>query len=273
MKTYLQPVQDFFRRTGLLVPVEYLRFVGRTMRNYSQNQRFISANPNFALPPADLAFDAYGSPNWSFYQRSGQEVATRITALLRHHLPRRAGDEGLRVLEWGCGPARVIRHLPEALPAGSTIAGTDYNPRTIQWCKANIPGVTFVQNQLQPPLSFDDHSFDAIYTISVFTHLSETNCHAWFAELVRVCRPGGLIIFTTHSDAYRPMMLPHELRRYDEYGFFERGQYQEGKKMFLAFHSPRYVRQRMLGAAVELEHIPGATTAQQDMWVTRTLEP
>lgn len=269
MKAYLQPVQDFFRRTGLLVPVEYLRFLGRTLRNYPQNRRFIGANPDFALPPADLAFDAYGSPNWPFYQRSGQQVAAQIADLIARHQPSGASEQGLRVLEWGCGPARVIRHLPGMLPAGSQITGTDYNPRTIQWCREHIAGVTFLQNQLAPPLPLGDHTFDVIYTISVFTHLSEANCHAWFSELTRVCRPGGLIIFTTHSDAYQPMMLRQERQCYEEYGFFERGQYQEGKKMFLAFHSPRYVRQRMLGAAVELEHIPGTATAQQDMWVVR----
>ena len=83
-----------------------------------------------------------------------------------------------------------MRHLVDELP-GSEIAGTDYNPDTIAWCRANIAGIRFELNGLAPPLAFDDAQFDFVYGISVLTHLSEAMQFAWFDELHRVTKPAA----------------------------------------------------------------------------------
>ena len=40
---------------------------------------------------------------------------------------------------------------------------------------------------------------DAIYSVSVFTHLSEDFHRAWQGELLRVVRAGGIMMTTVHS--------------------------------------------------------------------------
>jgi SAM-dependent methyltransferase len=46
-----------------------------------------------------------------------------------------------------------------------------------------------------PPLSLESASFDLIWALSVFTHLTDASL-AWLAELHRLLKPGGLLIAT-----------------------------------------------------------------------------
>ncbi len=46
-----------------------------------------------------------------------------------------------------------------------------------------------------PPLEFDSASFDLVWAISVFTHLTD-NSIPWLLELHRILKPGGLLIAT-----------------------------------------------------------------------------
>ena len=63
------------------------------------------------------------------------------------------------VLELGCGTARLIRHF--RCLDGVRLVGTDLNPEMIEWCSANVPGIEFHCNDLQPPLPLaNDAAFD-----------------------------------------------------------------------------------------------------------------
>jgi SAM-dependent methyltransferase len=102
-----------------------------------------------------------------------------------------------RILDFGCGCGRLIRHLPAH--TGAELSGSDYNPALIEWCRDNLPFATFETNGLAPPLAFPDASFDFIYARSVFTHLPEDLQHLWIRELHRVLAPGGTLYLTMHG--------------------------------------------------------------------------
>ena len=51
-----------------------------------------------------------------------------------------------------------------------------------------------------PPLRFDDETFDLVYSLSIFSHLSADMVDAWLGELTRVTKPAGLVIVTFHGD-------------------------------------------------------------------------
>ena len=176
------------------------------------------------------------------------------------------------VLEWGCGPARVIRHLGEFLSGKASLAGADYNAETIAWCRENIPGIRFEKNELAPPLPFAAASFDAIYALSVITHLSEKMHGEWRDELLRVLKPGGLLIVTSHGDWYREHhLLPAERAQYDAGRLVVRGGIEEGKKWFAAFHPPAYMRGSFFRGMEIKEHLihPLPGSIEQDVWVAR----
>ena len=141
------------------------------------------------LPPDDLSYDAYGHSDWTTYAASGRQHAEFFSSVIRRHMP---ATTPLRICEWGCGPARIIRHLPTLLAdLKPQLTGTDYNLRSIAWCKENIADVSFAPNKLEPPIALPAASFNCIYCLSVFTHLSEPMHSAWIAELTRLVEPGG----------------------------------------------------------------------------------
>jgi SAM-dependent methyltransferase len=115
-----------------------------------------------------------------------------------------------------------------------------------------------VDNGLRPPLPFASQEFDFVYAVSVFTHLSEATSRRWVEELRRVTSAGGILLATTNGDAAKSMLLPAERRLYDSLGIIERDRFEEGKKMFLAFHSPDYVRSRLFAGWEVLEYQPAS---------------
>jgi ubiquinone/menaquinone biosynthesis C-methylase UbiE len=165
-----------------------------------------------------------------------------------------------------------VRHLPGKLGPHSHVYGSDYNEKSIAWSQANIQDVKFCTNQLSPPLPFENQSLDFVYAFSVFTHLSEESCLQWAAEIKRVLKRDGLFFFTTHSDKLSEFLLPDELAQYEAEGFCMRGKVKEGKKMFTAFHSPEYVKNKLLAGFDVLAHDKLGTFKYihaQDAWFAR----
>lgn len=257
------------RSSGLLKPADTVKYWVSRARTHLRNARFTRQHPGFIAPPADLAFDAYNHIDWQAYHDSGLAHARLFARLLAAQ----PSDGPLRVLEWGCGPARLIRHLPALLaPRPLALTGSDYNPRTIAWCRSQIGGVDFIENGLNPPLPLADASVDAVYNFSVLTHLSEAVQLQWVQELRRVLRPGGLLICTTHGEAYRYLLaLESERARFDAGELVEQGGYEEGKKWFFAVHPERWLREKLFADFEDVQRVPttAADAIRQDVWTAR----
>lgn len=254
------------RHLRLLWAVDQLRFVRGLVANRAANRSFRRRHPGFPLPPVDLAFDAYDHVNWQAYLDGGRAAARFIADTLHRHRP----DHGLRICEWGCGPARVLRHMRDALDdQTATLLGSDFNRRSIAWCRRHVGGIEFLENQLVPPLPLPTGGLDCIYAISVFTHLAVDTQRRWMAELLRVVGTGGVVIFSTHGAACVPLLLPAERRAFEAGEPVIRGNVREGRKSFVAFHPARFVREVLLAGATVLEHLPPPTLlgGSQDVWL------
>lgn len=103
-----------------------------------------------------------------------------------------------RMLDFGCGPGRYIRHL-EQLAETTEINGADIDEHMIAWLRDNVPYGRFEVLPHEPPSTYPDHHFDLILNHSVFTHLPEPLQDAWMAELHRITQPGGVLLLTLHS--------------------------------------------------------------------------
>jgi SAM-dependent methyltransferase len=103
--------------------------------------------------------------------------------------------KGKRVLDFGCGPGRVIRHIAEGAPEAE-VWGSDISAACIEWNRRNLgPSITFAVNDELPPLPFPDVQFDLVYALSVFTHIGDSWA-SWLLEIDRVLAPGGRLVAT-----------------------------------------------------------------------------
>jgi SAM-dependent methyltransferase len=231
------------------------------------NSAFKRKNPDFPTPPFDLAFDAYNNVHWDNYKKLGKQHASIFTDVVKSRIP----PKELSILEWGCGPGRLIRHMEDLLPGYTVeVTGTDYNSRTIDWCKDNLPKYHFALNELMPPLPLGDKTYDVIYCFSVFTHLSEEAQRAWAIELKRRLNPGGLFICTTHGDNCLHLLTSKkQLDTYNAGQVVLKGNYVEGKKWYLAVHPEKFVRTTLLDGLTDitLVEVGDENHLLQDVWV------
>jgi SAM-dependent methyltransferase len=100
------------------------------------------------------------------------------------------------ILDFGCGCGRLARMFK-----GHTgrIAGCDIDARHVEWCSATLKYMETRLSSVRPPIPFADNEFDAVISISVFTHLNEGNSDQFLQELARVCRRDGMLFLTLHG--------------------------------------------------------------------------
>ena len=267
VKLFKYKILDALRALGILKLVDSLHYWVARRKVARTNAEFIRNNPDFRLPPYDLAFDAYNSLDWRYYKQYGKAHAKIFSDTVKDLIP--PGD--VSILEWGCGPGRLIRHWEELLADYSVkVTGTDYNSRTIDWCIENLPGQEFVKNDLMPPIALGDEQFDVVYCFSVFTHLSWEAQQAWAAELKRLLKPGGIFICTTHGDRYRHLLTKKvDIDTYEAGNVVLKGHYVEGKKWYLSFHPEKFVRESLLGGYIEINKVEVTQDESllQDVWV------
>ena len=143
---------------------------------------FELANRVLALPSDDL-------DGFIQYELLGAETRAELLRLL----PAGTSLEGKRLLDFGCGAGRTMRHFLAEARSGEVV-GADIDDRSVDWLNANLaPPLRAVRCEVDPPLPFESESFDFAWAISVFTHLSG-NSAEWLLELHRLLRPGGLLM-------------------------------------------------------------------------------
>lgn len=162
-------------------------------------------------------------------------------------------DATRSVLDFGCGCGRVTRYFREF---GGEVAGSDLSADAIAWCRENLGFGRFLTNAIAPPLGFDAESFDLVYALSVFTHLTGDLQLAWRDELRRVLRPGGRLLITTHGTSYLPRLDPDERARFDRGDLVVRWGEVAGSNLCSAYHPERYLRETFAQGFAFLELEP-----------------
>lgn len=248
------------RRSGFLPTVERLNNLRLANAHAADDALFCREHPQFRTPPKALMHETFGPISYRGYWSGGLKTAELLVDLIAKECPHASS-----VLEWGCGPGRVLNHLVALLPK-ARFSGADCNVAAIEWCKQVIDA-SFVLNGPFPPLPFHDGQFDFVYGISVLTHLSVPQQKSWVAEIHRLLRPGGMAMLTTNSKT--SALLAHERRAFEEEGVVVRGNVAEGVRCFVCCHHPDYVRRALFGEFSICQHIPAGTEPkfEQDIWL------
>jgi len=237
-----------------------------------------SSEQDLPLPSAKLIHAVAGSNDVQWFRESGKLGATSISDTLERNGIELASLGA--VLDFGCGVGRVMRRwVPLAVDEGGrprpdapAFHGSDYNPKLIAWCRSNLTFARFEVNPLPGPLAYADESFDLVYALSVFTHLTEAVGDAWVRELARVLRPGGLLAFSTHGVFHARTLPPPLPAEFEQDRFVVVGTEEEGGNHCAAFHPERYVRERMLAGVFDVvDFTPEGALGnpRQDLWLVR----
>jgi SAM-dependent methyltransferase len=191
------------------------------------------------VPPPRLIVLVAGSPDIAWFLDYGRRTTDAVRQILARNGV--AIERFRAILDFGCGCGRMVRHWKDLAAGGVAIAGTDYNPRLVGWCRQNLPFARFSTNDLAPPLDAVDAAFDFIYAFSVFTHLTEPLQRAWIDELARVLEPGGYLLLTTHGESYLEQLSDEEQAAFRAGRLVVRHAEVAGANLCAAFHPRVYI--------------------------------
>jgi SAM-dependent methyltransferase len=138
----------------------------------------------------------YMEPGWitrfaELWEQLGPETRTAILDLL----PAAWSFDGKRVMDFGCGAGRTLKHFI-ADADRAEFWGVDIDAASIDLLRETVsPPLHVMRSGYMPRLELESSSFDLIWSISVFTHLTD-NSLPWLLELHRLLKPDGLLIAT-----------------------------------------------------------------------------
>jgi SAM-dependent methyltransferase len=145
--------------------------------------------PPFELATRVLALPSDDPEGFAAYEALGAETRAELLGLL----PEGTDLRGKRLLDFGSGAGRTLRHFTTEAEAGE-VWGVDIDERSVDWMRMHLsPPLNAAACAVDPPLDFDSDYFDFAWAISVFTHLSG-NSAEWLLELHRVLKPGALLM-------------------------------------------------------------------------------
>ncbi len=202
------------------------------------------------------------------------------------HRVNRTLTDFAEVLDFGCGAGRTLRYwAPYAKKV--RLAGCDVDAAAVAWVEETFDFVAARVSSTQPPLPYHSERFDLIYSISVFSHLSERSHRAWIGELARIARPGAHLVLTTHGERALQCVVDdperralvglsaaqvskaREAMRRTGFAFCRQEEVASPDVYGMTFISEDYVRSRWSGALEVVDYERGGIDGWQDVVTLR----
>ncbi|HMB38774.1 MAG TPA: class I SAM-dependent methyltransferase [Wenzhouxiangellaceae bacterium] len=101
-------------------------------------------------------------------------------------------------LEFASGFGRFTRHLARALPGRVTCS--DVLPGSVDFVRQHF-GVEAFESSFDPEAIRFPARYDVVFVLSLFTHLPVPAWNAWLRALRGAVAPGGVLLFSVHSEA------------------------------------------------------------------------
>ncbi|MEO8809644.1 MAG: class I SAM-dependent methyltransferase [Rhodanobacter sp.] len=225
------------------------------------------------LPPPMLRYRVHRAFDSASYLENGRSIAQSLVDVLRAHA---VALKNLSILDFACGPGRVISELAHATES-CTLYGSDIDSQAIAWASDNLSSFArFSTNATSAPTDYASGMFDVIYSVSLFTHLDVSAQDEWLAEMQRLLKPGGMLLATTHgrftTDSCTPAELDHLRRDGVVYRTDHKGRFKvDGLPDFYqtTFHTADYVKRHWGRFFSVIDHIEGGLNGHQDIVVMR----
>lgn len=172
------------------------------------------ARLDLPMPPAGVHFVAGQFP--IFYD-------FKNTDIVLDELEKAGVEIRGRFFDFGCSSGRNLAVLKRAYGDQLSLYGADPAAPSIDWLNAHVSGVQAVVSNQNPPLPFEDASFDIVIAKSIWTHFSPQAGRIWFDEIRRVMSPGGHFLFSTHGphDIASRLVYDNPKPRYERFAGHE----------------------------------------------------
>jgi SAM-dependent methyltransferase len=130
-----------------------------------------------------------GEPPEFFAEYKISELATFVPDLLAARAS---------ILDFGSGIGNSIpffrKHFPDAL-----LTCADASSRSIELSRKRFPGQESFALVKGKEIPLPTNSFDVVFSACVFHHIAQEDHRHWLAEMLRVTRPGGLLVIFEHN--------------------------------------------------------------------------
>ena len=144
-----------------------------------------------AFPPGPLMQRVSGLTDHKDFAQHGRDIYSALESSDPAPL------HGFKsILDFGVGCGRLARMFHDF---GGAYTGVDVDGELVEWVNQALPWVKAVTSVAGKPLPFPDASFDCVMSVSVFTHMNETDSKFYLKELRRVTRPGAMLLLTVHG--------------------------------------------------------------------------
>lgn len=268
MSKYKARLKDFIYQTGTAHLLDKLMFSLSWLKNKRRNARYRKDNKNVAIPSDYYLYETY-LLNFEQYINDGKVTAQEIVEWTNRYLT--ANPE--KVLEWGCGVSRIVRHLHKFYARSTSIYGCDINTGMIAWNEQHIKDVAYEVVGFEPPTGYSSEQFDMVYAISVFTHIIVNEQEAWLQEMHRILKPQGIFLFTTHGYNYFNNLVHHERKELELKGSVSKSYYKKGHRMMSSYNMPDAMARCVEKYFDILEFWDGrehlSKMGGQDLWIVR----
>jgi SAM-dependent methyltransferase len=140
----------------------------------------------------------------AFFAWGDHEIDAVLIEWRRVGLPVEYGS----ALDFGCGAGRLTQAMARHF---SRCEGVDISPAMIKLAnELNRHGehCRYTVNNTDSLVAFADRNFDFVYSSLVLQHMDAAFARGYLVELVRVLRPGGLLVFQLPSERDTSSELP-----------------------------------------------------------------
>jgi ubiquinone/menaquinone biosynthesis C-methylase UbiE len=166
--------------------------------------------------------DGYFSDHSAEIYELGVELLFRGTAdvMRRQIIPPvtravRAADRPLRVLDVACGTGRTLHQLAVAHPA-LRLYGVDLSPAYVRLARRRLADLAEIALAVEnaEALPFADAAFDVVTSVYLFHELPRNTRRAVAREMLRVVRPGGLVVVEDSAQLAESAEIASALRAF-----------------------------------------------------------
>lgn len=135
----------------------------------------------------------------AWYDRIIRPIYTSLREAAVHEaIADRLGRMGARdILDLGCGPGRLLKHLGDALP-DARLTGIDLSPHMVARARQRAGDRAAIRHANGERLPDPAASYDAVVAAHVLGHVPVDAQATLLDEIRRVLRPGGVLIAVEH---------------------------------------------------------------------------